>query len=118
MAAIIKNELGTIAIGEDLIANIVGAAASENYGIVGMNSNSAGDAWLQLIGSDNLKRGVSVTINKDDNSVNIELHVTLMYGVSFPAVAKNTISSVKYFVEDMTGLKVNNVNIYVDAVRV
>ncbi len=117
MAAIIKNELGTITIGEDLIANIVGAAASENYGIVGMNSNSAGDAWLQLIGSDNLKRGVSVTIN-EDNSVNIELHVTLMYGVSFPAVAKNTISSVKYYVEDMTGLKVNTVNIFVDAVRV
>lgn len=117
MAAIIKNEFGTITITEDLIANIVGAAASENYGIVGMNSNSAGDAWLQLIGSDNLKRGVSVVIN-DNNSIDIELHVTLMYGVSFPAVAKNTISSVKYYVEDMTGLTVNHVNIYVDAVRV
>ncbi len=44
--------------------------------------------------------------------------MTLMYGVSFPAVAKNTISSVKYYVEDMTGLKVNTVNIFVDAVRV
>ena len=116
MDATIKNALGTITLSEDLIATIVGAAASENYGIVGMNSNSVGDAWFQLIGSENLKRGVKVTVN-EDSSVNIELHVTLMYGVSFP-VAQNAISNVKYCVEGLTGLKVNYVDIHVEAVRV
>ena len=117
MDATIKNALGTITLSEDLIATIVGAAASENYGIVGMNSNSVGDAWFQLIGSENLKRGVKVTVN-EDSSVNIELHVTLMYGVSFPAVVQNAISNVKYCVEGLTGLKVNYVDIHVEAVRV
>ena len=65
MDATIKNALGTITLSEDLIATIVGAAASENYGIVGMNSNSVGDAWFQLIGSENLKRGVKVTVNEE-----------------------------------------------------
>lgn len=117
MDATIKNELGAITLSEDLIATIVGAAATENYGIVGMNSNSVGDTWFQLIGSENLKRGVKVTVN-EDNSVNIELHVTLMYGVSFQAVAQNAINNVKYYVEGLTGLKVNFVDIHVEAVRV
>lgn len=117
MAAILSNEFGKIMLSEDLIANIAGSAACENYGIVAMSSKSAGDALLQLIGSESLKRGVRITLTEDDK-VDIDLYVTLMYGVSFPAVAKNAISNVKYRVEEMTGLTVNKVNIFVEAVRV
>lgn len=117
MAAVIRNDLGKIMFSEDLIANIAGSAACENYGIVAMSSKNASDAFLQLVGSENLKRGVRVTL-KDETKVDIDLYVTLMYGVSFPAVAKNAISNVKYRVEEMTGLTVENVNIYVESVRV
>ena len=116
MTAVIKNELGTITMNEELIASIAGFAAGENYGIVAMNSKTAGDALLQLVGG-NVKRGVKVSI-LEDQSIDIDLYVTLMYGVSLPAVAANTISNVKYRVEELTGLKVKHVNIYVEAVRV
>ena len=117
MSAMIKNELGKIMLNEDMLASIAGSAASENYGIVAMSSKNAGDALLQLVGSDNIKRGVKVNV-KDDTHIGIDLYVTLMYGVSLPAVANNTISNVKYRVEDMTGLSVDYVNIYVEAIRV
>ena len=112
MTAVIKNELGTITMNEELIASIAGFAAGENYGIVAMNSKTAGDALLQLVGGENVKRGVKVSI-LEDQSIDIDLYVTLMYGVSLPAVAANTISNVKYRVEELTGLKVKHVNIYV-----
>ena len=111
MTAVIKNELGTITMNEELIASIAGFAAGENYGIVAMNSKTAGDALLQLVGGENVKRGVKVSI-LEDQSIDIDLYVTL------PAVAANTISNVKYRVEELTGLKVKHVNIYVEAVRV
>ena len=117
MTAVIKNELGTITMNEEIIASIAGFAAGENYGIVAMNSKTAGDALLQLVGGENVKRGVKVSI-LEDQSIDIDLYVTLMYGVSLPAVAANTISNVKYRVEELTGLKVKHVNIYVEAVRV
>lgn len=117
MSAMLKNELGKIVLNEDMLASIAGSAASENYGIVAMNSKNAGDAFLQLVGGDNIKRGVKVTV-MDDTRIGIDLYVTLMYGVSLPAVANNTISNVKYRVEDMTGLNVDYVNIYVEAIRV
>jgi len=118
MPAIILNDLGTVSLSEELIAVIAGTAAVENYGIVAMNSKSASDAILQLVGSENMKRGVDITILSDGSSVDIDLHVTVMYGVSLPAVAQNAVSNVKYRVEELTGLTVRNVNIYVESIRV
>lgn len=117
MAAELVTELGKITISDDLITNIAGYAAVENYGIVGMNSKKASDAWVELFGRDNLRRGVKIT-TVSPNVVDIDLYVTLEYGVSLPAVAQNTKSNVKYRVEEMTGLTVRQVNVHVESVRV
>ena len=46
------------------------------------------------------------------------LHIIVEYGTNISAIADNIISTVKYTVEDQTGLEVENVNIFVDGVRV
>ncbi|MDO4572047.1 MAG: Asp23/Gls24 family envelope stress response protein [Clostridia bacterium] len=117
MAAEIVTEYGKITLSDDLIACIAGFAAVENYGIVGMNSQNATDAFVELFGKDNMKRGVIVTL-VDTNVVDIDLYVTLEYGVSLPAVAQNTKSNMKYRVEEMTGLSVRAVNVHVESIRV
>ncbi len=117
MAAELVTDIGKITIADDLVASIAGYAAVENYGIVGMNSKKAGDSLVELFGKDNLRRGVKVTVVSPD-AVDIDLYVTLEYGVSLPAVARNTKSNVKYRVEEMTGLTVNHVNVHVENIRV
>ena len=117
MAAELVTDLGKITIADDLISNIAGYAAVENYGIVGMNAKTTSDSLVELFGIDNLKRGVKVTL-ASANVVDIDLYVTLEYGVSLPAVAENTKSNVKYRVEEMTGLTVRQVNIHVESIRV
>ncbi len=109
----IKTDLGKITITEDLVAMIAGYAAGENYGIVGMSAKNATD----YIKKDNLKRGVKVT-TVDAGMVDIDMYVTLEYGVSLPAVARNARDNVRYRVKDMTGLEVRDVNIHVEAIRV
>ena len=116
MPGLIVNELGKITFSDELLASIAGYAAMENYGIVGMSSKKAKDTLFQLIGTENNKRGVVVTTS--DEEMDIDLYVTLMYGVSLPAVAKNTKDNVKYRVEELLGLKVQYVNIHVEAIRV
>ncbi|MEG1755212.1 MAG: Asp23/Gls24 family envelope stress response protein [Clostridia bacterium] len=117
MAAELITELGKITIADDLISNIAGYAAVENYGIVGMNAKKTTDSLVELFGKDNLKRGVKVSM-VTVNEVDIDLYVTLEYGVSLPAVAENTKSNVKYRVEEMTGVTVRNVNVHVENIRV
>ncbi|MBR0025905.1 MAG: Asp23/Gls24 family envelope stress response protein [Clostridia bacterium] len=118
MPGVIVNDLGKITMNEDLVASIAGYAAVENYGIVGMSSKTATDTILQLVGGDNVKRGVKVAMLESGTAVDIDLFVTLEYGVSLPAVARNVIQNVRYRVSEMTGLTVNNVNVHVEAIRV
>jgi uncharacterized alkaline shock family protein YloU len=119
MAAEIVTSIGKIEISDELIADIAGYAAVENYGIVGMNPKKATDTISELfgVGKDNLKKGVKVTLLSPEE-VDIDLFVTLEYGVSLPAVAQNAKSNVKYRVEEITGLKVNRVNVHVENIRV
>ena len=117
MAAEMTTTLGKITIADDLIASIAGYAAVENYGIVGMNSKKASDSFVELFGKDNMRRGVKVTMVSPD-VMDIDLYVTLEYGVSLPAVAQNAKSNVKYRVEEMTGLTVHAVNVHVENIRV
>lgn len=117
MPGIIMTELGKISISEDIVATIAGYAASENYGIVGMSAKTTGDQLWQLVGGDNHKRGVKVTVLEDGESVDIDLYVTVVYGTSLAAVARNAIENVRYRVNEMTGIKVMNVNIHVEAIR-
>ena len=118
MPGLITTELGKITMTEELIANIAGMAAMENYGIVGMNATKASDTIIQLVGGDNHKRGVVVTLLDNGEALDIDLYVTLVYGVTLPTVAQNTIQNVRYRVSDMTGLQVRNVNIHVESIRV
>ena len=48
----------------------------------------------------------------------LDFHVIVAYGVSILAVADNLIDSVKYKVEEFTGIEIEKINIYVDGVRV
>ncbi len=118
MTGKLSTELGTITYADELIAKIAGLAAGENYGIAGMNAKKASDTFLQLVGGESQTRGVHVTPVDGGESVDIDLYVTLVYGVTLPTVAQNTISNVRYRVTEMTGVKVNNVNIHVEGIRV
>ncbi len=117
MAISVTNEMGNVSVSEDLIATIAGYATVENYGIVGMCARSAGDAIVELFGRENLQKGVLVE-KVGDNQVDVSLHVALQYGVSLPAVSQNTKQNVRYRIEDLTGVSVRDVNIFVESIRV
>lgn len=117
MAVELTNELGRIMISDEPLLNIAGHAAVENYGIVGMNAKRAGDSFIELFKPDSLRRGVAIQAVSPD-TVDIDLYVTLEYGVSLPAVAENVKNNVRYRVEGLAGVKVRRVNVHVEGVRV
>ena len=66
---------------------------------------------------DYLNHGITAVIS-DDNTISIDFHVIVSYGVSIEAVAENLIETVKFKVSSFTGLTVDTINIYVEGVRV
>jgi len=112
----IDNKLGSITIDPEVIAMYAGTTAVECFGIVGMAAVNMKDGLVKLLRGDSLTHGINVIIN--DNSININFHVIVAYGVSIATVADNLIESVKYKVEEFTGMTVDKINIYVEGVRV
>jgi len=110
------NALGEIVIADEVIAVLAGISAIECYGIVGMASKRATDGLVELLGRENLSRGVKVHTQNDE--IIIDLYVIVEYGISIAAVANNIIQTVKYNVENFTGMNVSKVNVIVEGVRV
>ena len=112
----IDNKMGSIQIDPEVIAMYAGTTAVECFGIVGMAAVSMKDGLVRLLKRESLTHGINVTIK--DNALSIDFHVIEAYGVSISTVADNLIESVKYKVEEFTGMNVEKINIYVEGVRV
>ena len=116
MKDIVTTEYGNIKIENEVIAKYAGSSAVECFGVVGMASVNVKDGIVRLLKKDNITRGVNVSI-KDDSLI-INLHIIVAYGVSISAVADNLISNVRYKVEEFTNMKVNKINVIVEGVRI
>lgn len=116
MKGCLSNENGEIIIENEVIAQYAGHAALGCFGIVGMATISVRDGIAKLLKGDSVSKGVNVTI--DNNNLSIDFHIIVAYGVSISAVCDNLISTVKYSVEEMIGMKVKGINIFVEGVRV
>ena len=112
----IDNKMGSIQIDPEVIAMYAGTTAVECFGIVGMAAVSMKDGLVRLLKKESLTHGINVAIK--DNTLSIDFHVIVAYGVSICAVSDNLIASVKYKVEEFTGMEVDKINIYVEGVRV
>jgi uncharacterized alkaline shock family protein YloU len=111
-----SNENGNIIIDDQVFATLAGLAAMECYGVVGMASKNATEGIFELLKREQLTKGIKVTAAED--KINIDLYIVLQYGVKISVVADNIISRIKYSVENFSGVIVNNVNIFVQGVRV
>ena len=111
-----ETHLGSIVIDNEVIAQYAGSVAVECFGIVGMAGVSMKDGLVKLLKKESLTRGINITTQ--NNKLTLDFHVIVAYGVSILAVADNLIDSVKYKVEEFTGLEIQKINIYVEGVRV
>jgi uncharacterized alkaline shock family protein YloU len=108
---------GKIFITDHVVSVLAGSAALECYGLVGMASRKQlKDGITEMLGRDNLSRGVEV--RRENEEVHIDLYIIVSYGTKISEVAHNIQSKVKYVLNDVVGLKVDYVNIFVQGVRV
>lgn len=110
----IENNKGYISIGKNVVAEIVQQAVMENYGFVGLGYKNRD--ILEVIKGENLSKGVRVEELEGD-SLNIEIYVIVQYGVNIETVCNNAIGKIKYKVESMTSLNVNNIIVNVQGVK-
>jgi uncharacterized alkaline shock family protein YloU len=113
----LKSEMGTTTVSNSVVAQIAGIAAQEIEKVqMGGGATAAVGGFLQSVtgsatGGGNFSKGVSVEVGEEETA--IDLTMAVEYGQSIPrltdAVRRNVINRV----ENLTGLRVNEVNITV-----
>ncbi len=110
-----ENIKGSIKISDDVVAMIAGAAAVEIDGVAGMSTGIAGEIY-EFIGKKNPAKGVKIV--SGENTVTVDLHIIVDYGVKIPEVAGAVQQKVKTAIEEMTGLEIPAVNVHVQGVKI
>lgn len=117
MAVSTKNYYGNIEISTSAISAVAGFATLDTYGVVDLVSKGLKSSIANLFKKNPYTKGIIVNIN-NDNRIFIDIYCILKYGISISAIAESLKKSVKYTVEDFTGMIVDTVNIHVVGVRV
>lgn len=115
MTANIINEYGTIYIKEDVLRLIASEACMKSYGVTGLAYKNVTDGFLVLLKKHNMSKGVKVLT--EDNKIRIELTVVLEYGVRIQMVCENIMELVAYDVLNKTGIKVDEIDILVQDMK-
>jgi uncharacterized alkaline shock family protein YloU len=119
----LKSEGGTTAISSSVVSQIAGIAAQEVEKVqMGGGATAAVGGFLQSVtssvtsGGGNFSRGVSVEVGEEETAVDLTMAVE--YGQSIPRITDAVRRNVINRVENLTGLRVNEVNITVTDVQV
>ena len=108
-------EVNGIKISEEVVSQIAGKAASEVNGVAGMSGGIVGGLSEMLGGKKNFSKGVKVQVGEKETT--IDLFIIVEYGARIPDIAWEIQNKVKTVVENMTGLKVVDINIHVQGLN-
>lgn len=117
MTVKINTKDGQIELSDDVIATVVGGAATEIFGVVGMASKSAfKDNFQALLRRENFAKGV--VVKSTEAGITVDVYTVMSYGVKISEVSKNIQERVKFNLERQLGLSVDAVTVYVQNIKV
>lgn len=109
------SELGNIRIADEVVKTIVARAASEVEGVYKL-AGGVVDEVNKMLGKKSLTNGVKVEVGEKECS--IEVYVIVQYGYKIPEVAEEVQKTVLKTVNELSGLRVVEVNVYIQNVKI
>ena len=111
-----ETRLGKINFSEEYLQKLIGQTLTSCFGVVGMAPSGGIQKVINLISKkDDVKRGI--VVRGDAESVSIDLHIIVSYGININAIAKSIVNKVQYTVTNATGIKVKKVTVKVDGIK-
>ncbi|MCD7738848.1 MAG: Asp23/Gls24 family envelope stress response protein [Lachnospiraceae bacterium] len=100
---------GSVYLQEDVVACIASLAATRDIdGVLGIYDGGQ-EGKSKGIGFGKAPKGVSVDVHH--GIVDVDMNISILYGYNIPAICQKVQTKVKSMIENMTGMKVGNVNL-------
>src|SRR5438128_11646958 len=101
--------LGKIEVLPNAIHTIAMQATSECYGVVGLTAPRLHNGQAVLLPPEQSNQGVQVRVVNEQ--IIVEVYVVLEYGLRMSEIADNIMSSVKFYIEKMLQIPLDQVNV-------
>ena len=106
-------EGGRIIFADEVVATIASLAVSDVDGVSAM-SGGVVEGITEMLGKKNMTKGVKVEVGQEEAAVDIS--VNIKYGYKIKEVCEKIQKAVKSAIETMTGLRVVEINVFVQSV--
>lgn len=103
---------GVIRVARQVLLTIIINVALETPGVIRMAERS--DQWSRFLGREIPRQGVALTIK--DNAVSTDLYIVVASGVQIVEVGSAIQTEVASAIEEMVGMQVREVNVYIQDV--
>lgn len=107
---------GSLHVSNDVLADMVGNAALQCYGVVGMAAPSAADSIAKILPASRLRRGV--VVNSTETGVHVDLYVIVEYGTNIATVSQNLIDQVTFALTEYACVPIDGIEVHVQDVKV
>ncbi len=108
---------GRIEVSETALAAIVGLAAHEVPGVVGMSPVGLREGLSRVLGKREAREGVVVKPDPEEpGAYAADLYVVLAYGVNVPAVAESVAERVRWAAKELAGRTLTRVTLHVTGI--
>ncbi|MGL5050591.1 MAG: Asp23/Gls24 family envelope stress response protein [Fusobacteriaceae bacterium] len=108
-------ELGNVRIADDVVKSIAAKASSDVEGVYKLAGGVA-DEFSKILGKRRPTNGIKVEVGEKECT--IEVYIIVEYGYNIAEVAESVQKAVHQEISDITGLKVVEVNIFVQDIKV
>lgn len=109
------SDLGNIRISDEVVKTLVAKVAVEVEGVYKL-AGGVVDEVSKMLGKKRLTNGVKVEVGEKECS--IEVYIVVEYGYRIPEVAEEVQKVILESVSNLSGLKVVEVNVYVQNIKV
>jgi uncharacterized alkaline shock family protein YloU len=107
-------EKDKIVVTDGALATVIGLAAHEVPGVVGMAPAGLREGIKRILGVSQADEGV--TVAHQESATNVDLHVVVAYGVNIPAVADSIRERVYYAAKAYAGVDLEKVRVHIAGV--
>ena len=107
---------GDLHVANEVLADMVGHAIKNCYGVVGMAAPNAADGIAKLQPASRLRRGV--VVSSTEEGVLVDVHVIIEYGTNINTVSQNVVEAVTFAMTEFAQVPLAGVNVHVEGVKV
>ena len=108
--------IGTIVITEQFLSKLIGFQVTSCFGVVGMVPRGSRQRIIDVF-SKGKAIDTGIKVSGDSETIDVEIHIVVTYGMNINAIATSITEKVKYTVKEITGITVDKVSVKVDDIK-